>query len=266
MTAATDERLDTEAPARWTRLASLGFLMVAAGALLMLVATTLWGLDISEDLVFFVAPIVLGVLAAWLVRRRHVAAKIGAAVLGFLMLGVLWWTVLGIATPASFFDFVPGLLVLPGALLGMVGSIAAIFAQRRGHVTERPAGGERRALTIIPVALLALGALSAVLTLTGRETVDESAADSVIRLSDFEFEEDLYQLQAGSTVLVRNDDPFFHTFTIDALGIDEAMNPGSETLVTIPEEAGSFVLYCEPHTSDKEEPADDDMATRVEVS
>jgi plastocyanin len=246
---------------RWTGLSALGFLMVVAGAGLMLLASVAWGLDVGEDLPFFVAPIVLGVIGAIVVRGPERWRQILAIVLALLVVLALFWTIFGLATPASFFDVVPGVLVLPGALLAIGGAIAAMVR----HDAE-PSCGERRALVGIPAAALGLALLSGVVTLTSRETVDESEADVVVQLSDFEFDEDLYRLEGGSTVLVRNDDPFFHTFTIDDLGIDEELNPGSEKLVTIPDEAGAYVLYCVPHTGDTEQPADDDMASRVEVS
>ena len=256
----------TGTPARWSRLASLGFLMGAVAAAIMLLAGAAWGLSIGEDVVFFGAVIVVGVAAAWLVRGPRTWQRIVSILLGLLMLAFMWWSFFGLFTPASFFDFVPAVLLVPGVLIGIGAGIAAIVAQRRGSTTPKVEGGERRALAIVPVAVLVLAVLSGVLTITGRDSVDDAEADVVVRLSDFEFEEDAYQLQGGTTVLVKNDDPFFHTFTVDALGIDEAMNPGSEKLVTIPEEPGGYIVYCEPHTSDKEEPADGDMASRLEVS
>jgi hypothetical protein len=66
-------------------------------------------------------------------------------------------------------------------------------------------------------------------------------------------------------VLVQNDDPFTHTFTIDELGIDIELGPYSEELVELPGDSGTYVLYCEPHTSDTEEPSDDDMAAELTI-
>lgn len=261
-----DEQVVTGTSARWSRLASFGFLMAALGVALMLFAGVAWGLDIGEDLVFFGGAIAVGLAACTLVRGRPTWMRVVAVVLGVFMALLVFWTVFGLFTPSSFFDFVPGLLVVPGILTGVGAGIAAIVAQRRGHTTQKAAGGERRALAVIPLAVLALAALSGVLTLAGRDSVDDSEADAVVRLSDFEFEEDAYRFEGGTTVLVKNDDPFFHTFNVDSLGIDVDLNPGSEKLVAIPDEPGEYVVYCEPHTGDEEEPADDDMATRLEVS
>jgi plastocyanin len=95
--------------------------------------------------------------------------------------------------------------------------------------------------------------------------VDESDADATVVLKDFEFDSTEYQLQAGSSVFVRNDDPYLHTFTVDALDIDESMSPGSEELIEIPSEPGTYVVYCRPHTSDPDTPSEDDMAATLTV-
>lgn len=251
-------------PARGTQLATLGFAMAAAGPLLMLAATLLWGLD-SEDGAFFVIPVVLGALGAWLIRRRSTAPRVVALVLAVGIAATVFWTVFGITEVDSFFDFVPGFLVLPGVLLALVAGITSIRAAKRGHAVG---GGERRAVAAILGLAAVLTVVSLVLTVTGKETVgdDEAAAADVrVELQSFEFDDDEYAVGGGSTVLVTNSDPFVHTFTVDALGIDVDLGPGDEVLVTIPEDPGTYVLYCEPHTSDPDDPSEDDMAARLEV-
>lgn len=254
----------SEGRRRGTDLATAGFAMAATGPLLLLLATLFWGLD-GGDTAFFVAPIVAAGIGIALVRREGTVPRVIAVVLALLIGAMLFWTAFGLAAPASFFDFVPGVLVLPGALLALAAGITSIRARRH----QRLAGaGERRAVRIIVSAVALLAAVSAVLTVTGKDTLTDEqreSADVVVELSDFEFDEDAYDLSAGDTILVRNNDPLLHTFTVDALDIDETLNPGSEVLVTLPEAPGTYVLYCEPHTSDKEEPSDDDMAARLSI-
>lgn len=85
-------------------------------------------------------------------------------------------------------------------------------------------------------------------------------------MKDFEFDSANYDLAGGSTVLVRNEDPFLHTFTIDDLDIDIALGPNDEALVEIPAQAGDYIVYCVPHTSDPEAPEDDDMAATMTIN
>ena len=120
----------------------------------------------------------------------------------------------------------------------------------------------------ILAVLAVLGVVSLALTLTGKDTVDADLAadaDLIVDLQSFEFDEEEYAIRGGSTVLVHNSDPFAHTFTVEALGIDVDLGPGSEALVTIPEQPGNYVLFCEPHTSDPDDPSEDDMAAVLQV-
>jgi plastocyanin len=264
--APTDTRSsDTDAIApRGTTLATLGFLMMAAGPAILLVASIGFGLDDAPFNLFFFAAL-FGVLGAVLVRRRGTVAKAIAIVLALLVFLAMFWTAFGLALPSSVFDFVPGLLVLPGILLAIGGTISAIASSKRGGASGP--GETRAAATILAVVGL-LAIVSIGLTIAGRETVDDDAAasaDLTVDLKDFEFDQDAYDVPAGGAVLVKNSDPVFHTFNIDALDIQVDLGPGSEKLVTIPEEPGTFVVYCDPHTEDPEDPSDDDMAAEITV-
>ena len=249
---------------RGTTLATLGFAMAALGPILMILAGLLFGMD-TEDLTFFLIPSALGLLGVFLVRRESPVAKAFSIVIALAIGMLLFWTAFGLAIPSSFFDFVPGILVLPGALLALGGTITALVSRSRGRAVG---SGERRAALAIVTLVGLLGGLSAVLTVTGRDTVPDAVAedaDLVVDLKDFEFDKSSYEIPAGGTVLVTNDDPFAHTFTVDDLDIDVDMGPGDEKVIEIPGEPGTYVLYCEPHTSDPDDPSEDDMASELTV-
>jgi plastocyanin len=261
------DQTTTTGTARWTRLANLGLTMIVVGPLLPIAAVLIWGLD-AGDIGFFLIPVLAGVIGSVLMRRSGRTPKIIAIVLAVIGGGLIFWTVFGIGLPASFFDFVPGLLILPGVLITLIAGIGSIRATKRGDLTSGLDGGEGRAVRGILGVIAVLTVVSAILSVTGRESVsaaDKANADLTVTLSDFEFDHDSYDITGGQTVLVVNDDPFHHTFSIDALDIDLHMDPGSETLVAIPEEPGDYIVYCSPHTSDKEKPGEDDMAATLAV-
>lgn len=253
---------------RWTDLATIGFVLSGLGPLLLLTAVLGWSLDAEGEVGFF--GVVLGVAGVAAVLSRFSArwTKIACILLAVLMMGGLWWTVFGLfAGPSSFFDFMSGLLVLPGALLALIGSVRAFLAVRRGDLRAKAEGRERKtirtALAIVGVAAL----VSGILTVTGRDTVaDPSSAAATVLLKDFEFSPTEVSVSGGSVVLVRNDDPFLHTFTVDALAVDETITPGSERLITVPAKPGTYILYCKPHTSDPERPSPDDMVATLRVT
>jgi len=249
---------------RGTDLATLGFLMAAAGPILLIAAALAYGLD-TEDIAFFVIPSVLGLVGAVLVRRGSTVLKALCILMAVVIFMTVFWTVFGITYPDSFFDFVPGTLVLPGVLI----AIGATVVSMRAAKAQRGSGpGERRAATVIVAGLGLLALASAVLTVTGRDTVPDALADQadlVVDMTDFEFDEDAYEVPAGGTILVKNSDPFLHNFSVEALGIDVDLGPSSEALITVTDETGSFVLFCEPHTSDTDDPGTDDMASELTV-
>lgn len=251
--------------ARWTRLAALGLTMVGLGPFLMVAAALIWGLDVATDLPFFLTLTFLPWVAAFLVWRFGTWAKVLGIVVALAGIAAMFWTAFGLAAPASFFDFVPGLLVVPGAITAIVGCVAAIVAGRRGHRTEAREGGERRAITVIVAVVAGLSLVSAVLTVAGRSTAEVTEADATVTLKDFEYDRSSYELAGGSRVVVRNDDPFLHTFTVDELGIDLELGPNSSEAVDLPAEAGTYVVYCRPHTADPDDPGEDDMASTLTV-
>jgi plastocyanin len=251
--------------ARWTRLAVLGLAFVAAGPLLMLVAGMLWGLDIGEFVVFLLITGAVPLIAAFLVWRFGTWAKVVGIIVALLAAFMLFWTAFGLAEPASFFDFVPGLLVIPGALLAIVSCVAAIVAGRRGHTSATAVGGEAKAIRIALGVVVVLAVVSAGLTFAGRSTVDAADVAATVEMTDFEFDPESLSVAAGDSVLVKNSDPFVHTFTVEELDIDVSLGPASEEVVEIPDRSGTYVLFCRPHTGDPDDPGENDMVGELTI-
>jgi plastocyanin len=251
---------------RWTRLATLGFLFATLGPLMLFLAGAAWGLDLGDAAFFVIVSVVLGIVT-FLVTRFGTWSKVVGIVVGVLAAGTMFWMVFGLFVPDSFFDFVPGLLFIPGVLIGIGSCIGAIVANRRGHLTERAEGGEAQWIRIAVGAAVVLAVLSGILTFTGRSTVDDAAgAAATLVAKDFDYSPKEVNVPGGSQVLVKNDDPFLHTFTIDELGVDESFAVGSSLLVEIPAEPGTYVFYCKPHSDPNEPDPVDDMAGTITVT
>ncbi|MCA1832942.1 MAG: cupredoxin domain-containing protein [Actinomycetota bacterium] len=256
----------TEGRARWVTLATLGFLFSASGLLLILLAGLAFG-SLSDDGPFFGVYTAVFLVGALLVWRFGTWAKVVGAILAFLAGGSLFWISFGLFRVSSIFDFLPGVLVLPGAILALVCCIAAVVATRRNHLVTTPDGGERKGIRVAFTILTTAVLLSGILTIAGRSSVgDASDAVATVKMKSFEFAPTTYSVSGGAKLLVQNKDPFAHTFTVDALGIDEDLSLGSEKLITIPARPGTYILYCTYHTSDKDKPAKDDMAATLTVT
>lgn len=264
MTATEESMAGIEYRARWSRLASVGLFLAACGPLLMFGAGALWGLDISDEAGFFLTTGALGIIGSFLVWRFGTWAKVVGILVALAMAMALFWTAFGLFSPMSVFDFLPGVLVIPGALLALVCCVSAIVAQRRGHVSPTAEGGERTGIRVALGVVVVLAIASAALTFAARSSA-EGAPGATVTASNFEFDAAEYTVAGGSEVLIRNDDPFLHTFTVEDLDIDVALSPGSEETVAIPAEPGTYVAFCRPHTFDPKNPSDDDMATTLVV-
>lgn len=239
----------------YTRIAVLGLVLTAAAPAFMLTLGLFTGMDIAEDLAFFAVLIGAPLLAAGLVWRFGLWAKIlgiAAAVgVGFMM----FWAVFGLAYPGSLGDFVPGVLLPVGLALAIGGSVAAIVRGRRGDHRAAATPAERRLIQIAAGLVLLALVVSVVVGFVQRETFDDADAALTATIEDFEFVEGTYDVTAGepTTILVRNTDAFTHTFTVPELDIHETVVAGAEALVEIDAEPGTYTLYCEPH-ADMNEP------------
>lgn len=245
-------------PSPGSPLAALGLAMAGAAPVLMLVAGLLWGLSIGDMAPIFIGTAAVALAGAYLVRRPGTWPKVVGIVAAVLVAMMLFWTAFGLFTPQSFFDFVPGLLVIPGALIAIVSCIRALLAGRRTAASEAPVRRGSRAARIVVAVVGALALLSGILTFAAASGGPDG--EPAVVASDFEFEPKTLEASAGETIVVSNDDPFGHTFTVDELDIDEALAPGASVEVEIPDEPGDYIFYCMPHTSSPEDPSEDDMA------
>jgi plastocyanin len=112
-------------------------------------------------------------------------------------------------------------------------------------------------LGLVALALV----VSLPLWLVTRSTVDAEVAAGLqeVTATNFVFED--VAVGAGESIVVRNTDPFHHTFTIDELGIDVDLLPGEAVVVALPDSPGTYTYYCVPHSFDGGNGADDMAAT-----
>ena len=251
----------------YTSIQLVGLLLIAAAPLVFLVAGLVTG-QLGEETGFLVPMIALPAIAAALVWRFGTWAKVLGIVVTLLIAFGFHWAIFGLAYPYSVAEFTSGIALPVGVLTALGGGIAGIAARRRGRVD---AVAVERTITRIAIGLVAAALLvSSVLYLTQRGSVDASRAGAPVEMSGFEFAEKAYSLPAGRTtsVEVRNEDPFVHTFTIPELGVDVAIPPRSSKLVEVtPKAAGIYTIYCKPHSDmSNEDPAKAGMATSLRAT
>jgi plastocyanin len=149
----------------------------------------------------------------------------------------------------SFFDFTTTIFPLVGGVILIVGSALTLWDERGHDVhSEAPAAWQTSMLGIAGV-LGVVSLLSLVLTITGVDSVSDAeraAADAVVEMKQTEFEPEVIELPAGEiAVVVENDDPIVHTFTVEDLDVDEDLGAGDEKFIEFSAEPGEYELTCE---------------------
>ena len=91
--------------------------------------------------------------------------------------------------------------------------------------------------------------ISGIATLAARDTVEDSVrAESIeVLIKTTEFRTETLEAKTGETLrlVLKNDDLYIHTFTIDELSIDATVGPrGEKVLSFVPSKAGTFEYKC----------------------
>ena len=242
------------AKSKWSRVASVGFLLVSAGMAFWLIGGILAGQSLAGEGGMLVIPSVIGVVASAVVTRFGMAGKVAGIVLVLALLmpptGV-FYAAFSLGAPGAFFEFSGATMYVVGILSALGYTIGSIV--RRNEVHTEATRGESRAIRVmLGIVVLAI-VLSAVMSFTSRSTVDAAAAAGAteVTMSDFEFEPGTFQATAGETtkILVSNSDAFVHDFAIPALGVESGLiNPGSQKLIEVTGDAGQYTVYCNLHS------------------
>lgn len=201
--------------------------------------------------------IILAGLALWLGRARLGAGRLplrtwlGAGWAGLLVLALVFTDiavytatgalsnllnregVLDLATPAA-------LAVL--SLAGLTATVALGLGLRRG----RTATGTQAAPWVAGAALVVLvGLLLAGLVSGQRVQAAPLPSTVTLNTANMQFSAPDLQASAGEiTLRLSNSDLFWHTFTVDALGVDVQAPVGGEREVTFTAAPGVYAFYC----------------------
>ena len=240
----------------YMRVAIVGLLLYALVSLVFAVLSIIDGE--ASTVGFFIIFIVLSVIFAGLMWRFGKWALVLAAVWGFLNLWWGWLLFLALSYPNSFFDFVLPLLLTVGALLAVVGAIAAFVQQHRATTRTAATRAERRTFGAIAVVLLGLVILSGTLHIVGLTSVsaEVEAGAMVVEMRNSYLAPDRLEIPLGETtrIVVKNNDFFVHTFEVQELGVKHTILPFSELLIDLrPNNTGEFTYRSKaPMTGDME--------------
>lgn len=233
--------------ALYTRIAVFGLLAVVV-ALVGFWAST----GFSPDELAFIAPFMIApAIVALLAWRFGTWAKVLTAVIGLALLVMNAPFLLpAMARPQVFVDFTAGATYLLGAAIALAGGVAAVV--KRADLRTVAAPTERRIEIGATALIVLLAVVSGVLALTTRTTATaaDRAGAIAATMQGFAFDQATYTAAAGEDVrfVVHNSDQTWHTFTIDDV-VDHGVVPASDAVIELPAlEAGTYTIYCQPHS------------------
>lgn len=244
---------------KYTRVAALGFLLMTAGMVMWVAGGLIAGQTLGVEGLFFGGAALFGLAGAAVVWRFGTAGKAVGIVLALAPLVMMFWVAFSLAAPAAFSEFSGALMFIGGGLTALGFNIASLVKRR--EVAVEATAGETRAMRVV-VGIIALGMVaSAVMTVTGRTSVDAAvAADATaVSMENFHFSPASYEATAGepTKLVVHNSDAFLHDIAIPALGVDPVtINPGSQKLVEFTAaEPGEYLIRCTLHSGTNDDPA-----------
>ncbi len=233
----------------YTRLAIGGLITIVVMMVILGVVQLASG-DTS-NLAFLIINVAIALIVAGLIWRFGAWPLVFGAIAGLLGTALVYGPYLIQSTGSinSVFDFGVAVVTTVASILALVGSIVAFVQIRRGTARDGATAFERNALRGVAVVVAAVVVVSVVVTLAARDTVEEAdrAGAVEVLMKRTEFRTAQLDTKAGETLrlVLRNDDLYMHTFTIDELGVDVTVGPrGEQALSLSPRNTGTFEYKC----------------------
>jgi plastocyanin len=169
---------------------------------------------------------------------------LGRVVLLLLGLDVLaWMAAAAIANVADGEDVIA--VVVPLAL--SVGAAVTLLAAMIDLIRSRgrSMGGPKAVTSVAVASILVFMAGLVVAAVGGGAPVRAQAGDIRVPMKNARFKVERITAPSGRvTVVVKNEDLFWHTFTIDALHVDSRVPVHASRRVTFAAEPGTYTYYC----------------------
>jgi plastocyanin len=175
--------------------------------------------------------------------------RVGTGLLGLLVLAALFVNIEFWMFPAANGNatYRVGLvdLLIPASLVafslaGFIGAVAAVV-----HLRDPKAGRGAAGPTGILAVVFIFTSLGLVWAMTDAETQVVPAGALEVETTNVAFVPDTLRGRGGQvTVAVRNRDLFWHTFTIDRLGVDVRAPVGGLRTASFEAEPGTYSYYC----------------------
>lgn len=236
----TEPRARGGAGLTWRRLA-----LVAAGVDLVLLAAVGIGRGDFEALAIGALLLVAAALTRW---RRGV---VGLVLLAFLMVDVTAFMLPAALSNATAGESLGG-VALPAALAasslaGLAAAVAAAVQAWRGRTVSSPGPAARGPIALAAGMVLALVAVLGAVAVAGPRAPTAAPGSQLLALRAARTAYSTTTLTARPgevTVSLANRDLFWHTFTIERLGVNVDVPVGGTRSVSFTANPGTYTFLC----------------------
>jgi plastocyanin len=214
--------------------------LLSLSALANLAVLLFMNLTNGDTLALVLTAITLAGLALTRFRR----GLLGGLVLGLLFTDIMIWTLSGAVN--NFLHGERGLALLLPSFLGVI-SLTGLVAALGMFITRRNPGQASQAAALVGGfgAGMLLIAAAASLFLRPDMTFLPQQVEILLGSKNMVYSTSEIQASAGEiTVTLANEDLWWHTFTIDELGIDLNVPMKAERSVTFKAPPGEYRFYC----------------------
>ena len=181
-----------------------------------------------------VAAALTGIGIALVRRFPRIAAIVLGLTSALMLTGALQFGAEHLAHPSSGIDF-------SHAAIGILGRIIAIAAAVMA--LRRTSGSGARRLAAVSVGLLGVTLVVAGVATVAAAGDQAEPGDVVTAIVDHDFA-DRIEVAAGDTVLVDNQEPFRHTFTVEGTAIDVVVPASQGVRIPIDLAPGTYPVMC----------------------
>jgi len=214
----------------------------AAGDLIVLLALVAAIQDLLSLVLAVIILIGLGLL-------RLQARLPGGRLPGLVVLGLVFADIAAYTATGTWSNVIRGEELRDILLAGLLAafSSAGLIAAAAGALQRRNFAARSRAAPLVGLAALALLglALAAGAFAGGRARASGQPSDIVLQTENMAFSATALTAETGTvTVRLANRDLFWHTFTIDELGVDLQVPVGAEQEVAFQAPPGTYEFYC----------------------
>jgi uncharacterized cupredoxin-like copper-binding protein len=232
----------------------MGLGLYLVGLLTIFVAILIYDVAEIYFLLFFLVPGLIVAAALFFWRRWGLLVAIVGSLIGILFLSEDADLIL--TTPEAFFDFAATWFGIVGLLIVLVASIAGTVQYIRKQPAQTLAPWPSKLILGVAAVLAVAGVISLVAMIANTGSVSEAEAGDApeVTAKHTKWSVEQITVPAGDVrLVVKNNDPLLHTFTLDDLDIDVTLSPWSEQVIVLEGvTAGNYGFICRvfDHESD----------------